>query len=84
MVISLEVRPQEIVDRVTHEWARLNGTRLQIKELQSIKSKTVVTFFKLSTLTPKATLLAEPKKSYLKHSRKHQKILWTPPPLILC
>jgi hypothetical protein len=36
MVISLEVRPQEILDRVTHEWARLNDTRLQIKELQLI------------------------------------------------
>jgi hypothetical protein len=33
MVISSEVRPQEIVDRLNHEWSRLNGTCLQIKEL---------------------------------------------------
>jgi hypothetical protein len=70
MVISSEVRPQEIVDRVTHEWTRLNGTHLQIKELQSIKSETVVTFFKVSTLTPKGTLLAELKKILLEAQQK--------------
>ncbi len=33
MVISAEVSPQELIDRVTHERARLNGTRLHIKDL---------------------------------------------------
>jgi hypothetical protein len=45
MVISTEVEPLELIDRVTHEWSRLNGTRLQVKDLQSISSVTVVTFF---------------------------------------
>jgi hypothetical protein len=70
MVISLEVQLQEILDRASHEWMRLNGTCLQIKELQSDKSKTVVTFFKVSTLTPKAILLAELKKILLKVQQK--------------
>ena len=59
MVISTEVEPLELIDRVTHEWSRLNGTRLQVKDLQSISSETVVTFFKVSTATPKNVILAE-------------------------
>jgi hypothetical protein len=59
MVISTEVEPIELIDRVTHEWSRLNGTRLQVKDLQSISSETVVTFFKVSTATPKNVILAE-------------------------
>jgi hypothetical protein len=41
MVISSVVPPLEIIDRVTHKWVHLNGTRLQIKDLQSIDSKMV-------------------------------------------
>ena len=59
MVISTEVDPLKLIDRVTHEWLRLNGTRLQVKDLQSISSETVVTFFKMSTATPKNVILAE-------------------------
>jgi hypothetical protein len=59
MIISTEVEPSELINRLTHEWARLNGMRLQVKELQSISSETVVTFFKMSTSTPKKVLLAE-------------------------
>ena len=59
MIISMEVEPSELINRLTHEWARLNGTRLQVKELQSISSETVVTFFKMSTYTPKKVLLTE-------------------------
>jgi hypothetical protein len=62
LVVSSDVKPQETVKRVTHEWTRLNGTRLQIKDLQSINSETVVTFFKFLTLTPKKVILAELKR----------------------
>jgi hypothetical protein len=55
MVISTQVKPQG----VTHKWAHLNGIRLQVKDLQCIESKTVMTFFKVSTMTPKEVLLAE-------------------------
>ncbi len=53
MVASSEVEPREIIDRVMHEWARLNGTRLQVKDLQFVDSKTVVSIFKVSTATKK-------------------------------
>ena len=59
MVISTQVEPTELIDRLTHEWSRINGTRLQVKDLQSISSETVVTFFKMSTATPKKVILAE-------------------------
>jgi hypothetical protein len=65
MVISSKVKPQEIIERVTHKWACLNGTCLQVKDLQSTESKTVVTFFKVSTLTPRDVLLAKLKKILL-------------------
>jgi hypothetical protein len=66
MVVSTEVMPQEIINRVSHEWARLNGPRLQVKDLQSISSETVVSFFKVSTVTPKHVILAELKRILLK------------------
>ncbi len=50
MVVSSGVPPQEIIDRTTHEWARANGTRLQIKDLQYVDSETVVTIFVLGRL----------------------------------
>jgi hypothetical protein len=62
MIILSEVAPKEIVERTTHEWARMNGVRLQIKELQFVESETVVIFYKVSKLTPKDVLLAELKK----------------------
>ncbi len=41
MVVSTEVMPQIIIDQVFHEWAHLNGSRLQVKDLQSISSETI-------------------------------------------
>ena len=70
MIVSTEVRPQELIDRVTHEWSRAGGSRLQIKDLQTIESETVVTFFRVSTLTPKSVILAELKKILLQAQQK--------------
>jgi hypothetical protein len=53
MVVSSKVEPREIIDRVSHEWARLNGMRLQVKDLPFVDSKTVVSIFKVSTATKK-------------------------------
>ncbi len=33
MIVSSEVPPTEVIERRTHEWAQLNGVRLQVKEL---------------------------------------------------
>jgi len=70
MVVSTQVEPSELIDRLTHEWSRINGTRLQIKDLQSISSETVVTFFKMSTATPKKVILAELTKILLETQRR--------------
>jgi hypothetical protein len=53
MVVSSEVEPKEIIDCVTHEWARMNGTRLKVKDLQFVDSKMVISIFKMSTTTNK-------------------------------
>ena len=65
MIVSSDVDPKEIIDRTTHEWSRMNGARLQIKELQFIDSETVVSFYKVSKLTPKEVLLTELRKILL-------------------
>jgi hypothetical protein len=65
MIVLSEVTPKELIECTTHEWARLNGVRLQVKELQFVESKTVVTFYKVSKLTSKDVLLAELKKILL-------------------
>ncbi len=72
MVVSTEVRPQEIIDRVSHDWAHLNGSHLQVKDLQSARSETVVTFFKVSTATPKHVILAKLMRILLEAQKKVQ------------
>jgi hypothetical protein len=72
MVVSTKVRPQEIIDRVAHEWAHLNGSHLQVKDLQSISSEMVVTFFKMSTATPKHVILAKLKRILLETQKRMQ------------
>jgi hypothetical protein len=44
----------------------MNGVHLQIKELQSIDSKTVVSFYKVSKLTPNDVILAKMTKILIK------------------
>ncbi len=72
MVVSTEVRPHEIIDRIAHEWACLNGSCLQMKDLQSISSETVVIFFKVSTATPKHVILAKLKTNLLEAQKRVQ------------
>jgi hypothetical protein len=62
LIVSLDVDPAEIIARTLYEWTRMNGQRIQIKELQDVASKTVVSFFKLSTETAKSVIIAEFKK----------------------
>ena len=70
MIVSSDVDPKEIIDRTTHEWSRINGVRLQIKELQFVDSETVVSIYKVSKLTPKEVLLAELRKILLAAQEK--------------
>jgi hypothetical protein len=72
MVVSTEVMPQEIIDQVSHEWARLNGSHLQVEDLQSISSEMVVSFFKVSTATPKHVILAKLKRILPEAQRRVQ------------
>jgi hypothetical protein len=53
IVVSSEVEPREIIVCVTHKWARLNGMCLQVKDIQFVDSKTVISIFKVSTATKK-------------------------------
>ena len=70
MFVSSEIPPKVIIERTTHEWARTNGVRLQIKELQFVDSETVVSIYKVSKLTPKAVILEELKKILIMAQKK--------------
>jgi hypothetical protein len=61
-VVSASVPPGEVFERITHEWACIGGTRIAIKDLQNLDSKTVVSIFKVSTATDKHVILAELKR----------------------
>jgi hypothetical protein len=77
MVLSTEVRPPEIINCILHEWAHLNGSHLQVKDLQSISSEMVVTFFKVSTATPKHVILAKLKRILLETQLPCTSLPWT-------
>jgi hypothetical protein len=62
IVVSSEVDPKEIIERMTHKWARLNGSRLVVKDLQFIDSETVVSIYKVSKSNPKDVLMRELEK----------------------
>jgi hypothetical protein len=62
MVVSSEVDPKEIIERTTHKWVRLNGSRLAVKDLQFIDSETVVSIYKISKSNPKDVLMRELEK----------------------
>jgi hypothetical protein len=59
LIVSCNVKPQEIIDQIAHEWNKSGGTKLQIKELQDMDSKMVVSFFRVSTATRKEVILVE-------------------------
>jgi hypothetical protein len=44
---------------VIHEWHQIGGVRLQITELQTFKSETILSLFNIFTSTNKRILLAE-------------------------
>ena len=48
MVVLTLVSFGEVIDRITHDWTRIGGTRISIKDLQNLDSKTVVSIFKVS------------------------------------
>ncbi len=58
LVVFADVNPVEIIACTSYEWTCMNGQH-QIKDLQDVASKTVVSFFKLSMETPKAVIIAE-------------------------
>jgi hypothetical protein len=59
MAIAMGTDPEELISKVIHEWQRMGGVCLQIKELQTFESKTILLLFNIFTATNKKILLAE-------------------------
>ncbi len=59
MAIVTDTDPEELTSRVIHEWHRMGGVRLQIKELQTFESETILLLLNIFTATNKKIHLAE-------------------------
>ncbi len=56
---ATDTAPEDLISRVVHEWHWIGGVRLQIKEIQTFKSETILSLFNIFTSTNKKILLAE-------------------------
>ncbi len=57
LAIATDEDPEELIARIVHKWQRCSGILLQIKELPSFESKTVLTLFNIYTAVPKKLIL---------------------------
>ncbi len=56
---ATDTAPKDLISQVVHEWHRIGGVRLEIKELQTFESETILSLFNIFTSTNKKILLAE-------------------------
>ncbi len=66
LIISFSVDRKKIIKRCSHKWTCNGGTRMNVMELQEIRTETVVSMFKVSTATPKDTIIGELKMILMK------------------
>jgi hypothetical protein len=59
LAIATDVEPKDLVSCVIHEWHRIGGVCLTIKDLQSFKSETILSCFNVFMQTNKSVLLTE-------------------------
>jgi hypothetical protein len=59
LIISSSVDPMKIIERCSHKWTRNGGTRMNVKELQDIRTETVVGMFRVSMATLKDAIIGE-------------------------
>jgi hypothetical protein len=59
LAIATDVEPKDLVSCIVHEWHRIGGVCLTIKDLQSFKSETILSCFNIFTQTNISVLLAE-------------------------
>jgi hypothetical protein len=59
MAIATDTDPEELILHVIHEWHRMGRVRLQIKELQTFESETILLLFNIFTATNKKIILVE-------------------------
>jgi hypothetical protein len=59
LAIATDTEPEDLLARIIHEWQRRGGILLQIKELQSFESNTILAFYNIFTATPKKYILQE-------------------------
>jgi hypothetical protein len=57
LAIPMDEDPEELLPRIIHEWQHRGGILLKIKELQSFKSKMVLSLFNIYTAVPKKFIL---------------------------
>jgi hypothetical protein len=59
MAIATDKEPEDLLERISHEWHQREDIVLKVNELQSFESETILCLFNVFTSTPKQTVLAE-------------------------
>jgi hypothetical protein len=59
MTFATDTNHKELILCVVHKWYRMGRVHLQIKELQTFETKTILSLFNIFTATNKKILLAE-------------------------
>lgn len=62
--ISCDEDPYELVSRVSFEWARIGGTRLQVKEIAAFATKSAATFYNVRSDANQDRLIEELKRFF--------------------
>jgi hypothetical protein len=59
MVIATDSDLHDVISHISHKWNRLGGTRLMIKDLQTVDSELIVALFNVLTMNNKDTVKSE-------------------------
>ena len=62
--VSCDEDPYELVSRVSFEWARIGGTRLQVKEIAAFATKSAATFYNVRSDANQDRLIEELKRLF--------------------
>ena len=59
LAFSSDVEPEDILQRVRHEWTRMNGQKIYIKSIPSFQTETPVAIYRMFNMAHHSTIVAE-------------------------
>ena len=74
--VSCDDEPEEIVERVRHEWRRRGGNKLEVSELRCLETASAMVLFNISNEGNLHAIRAEALR-LMKRAAKHKKDMQT-------